>query len=450
MPPYSEMNIASVKSSELLLTSTRVEQLLSDFRDKSSFYVDMHIHSKYSRATSLGMTLENIAFGARLKGLSIVGTGDCTHPKWLRELKKSLVEENPGLYRLRSEKNPAQATLFLIQGEVSTVYQDENEVKRIHHVVLFPDFNTVKQACEALKNTGDLSADGRPLLKCSSPELVEVLKSVSEETEVFPAHVWTPHFSIFGVHGYTSVKECYKDKSNKIHALETGLSSDPLMNWRVSGNDPYTLVSNSDSHSYYPWRLGREANLMVLEELSYRSILDAIRKRGRSRIILTVETYPEYGKYHYPGHRGCAVSVNPEKYFRLKGVCPVCGRKLTPGVETHIEELADRPRGIRPRDAAEYVHLIPLSEIIGYVYSTNPNSKKAWSIYYSLVRRFGSEYRLLVETPVEEIAKHDKKLAHVVEMIRRDMVKIRPGYDGVYGEIEGFYSQNSLTGFFNR
>lgn len=457
LPSLKMDSVSTLNSQVSFLTSlkppsvlTRVEQLLRDFKDKPSYYVDMHIHSKYSRATSLDMTLENIAFCARLKGLSIVGTGDCTHPKWLREIKKSLVEEKPGLYRLRSEKNPEQATLFLIQGEVSTVYQDGKAVKRIHHMVLFPDFDTVKQACEALKHTGDLSADGRPLLKCSSPELVEVLKNVSEEIEVFPAHVWTPHFSIFGVHGYVSVKECYRDKSGEIHALETGLSSDPLMNWRVSGNDHYTLVSNSDSHSYYPWRLGREANLMLLEELSYRSILNAIRKRGRSRMILTVETYPEYGKYHYPGHRGCGVSVDPEKYFRLKGVCPVCGRKLTPGVETHIEELADRPRGIRPRDAAEYVHLIPLSEIIGHVYSINPNSKKAWSIYYSLIRGFGSEYRLLAETPIEEIAKHDKKLAHAVKMIRMDMVKIRPGYDGVYGEIEGFYSQNSLTGFLNR
>lgn len=441
-----DMNSPPVKRSEAL-TLTRIEQLLRDLKDKPSHYVDMHIHSKYSRATSLDMSLENIAFCARLKGINIVGTGDCTHPKWLKELKKSLVEEKPGLYRLRSEKNPANATLFLIQGEVNTVYQDGGMVKRIHHVVLFPDFDTVKQACDVLKNIGDLGADGRPLLKCSSPELVEILKSVSKDVEVFPAHVWTPHFSIFGVHGYISVKECYKDKSGEIHALETGLSSDPSMNWRVSKNDPYTLVSNSDSHSYYPWRLGREANLMLLEELSYRSILNAMRKQGRSTIILTVETYPEYGKYHYPGHRGCSVSVDPEKYFKLKGVCPVCGKELTPGVETHIEELADRPKGVKLRDAADYVHLIPLSEIIGYVYSTDLNSKKAWSIYYSLIREFGSEYRLLIETPVEEIAKRDRKLAQVIEMVRKDRVRIRPGYDGVYGEIEGFCSQNKLTGF---
>jgi len=444
-----KMNSTRVKPSETLSNLARLEQLLGGFKEKPYYYVDMHIHSKYSRATSLDMTLENIAFSAKLKGLNIVGTGDCTHPKWLRELKKSLVEESPGLYRLRSEKNPEKATLFILQGEVNTVYQDGNTVKRIHHVVLFPDFETVKQACDAMEHIGDLSADGRPLLKCSSPELVEILKSVSKNVEVFPAHVWTPHFSIFGTHGYISVKDCYKDKHNDIHALETGLSSDPPMNWRVSSNDPYTLVSNSDSHSYYPWRLGREANIMVLEELSYRSILNAIRKQGRSRIILTVETYPEYGKYHYPGHRGCSVSVDPERYFRLKGICPVCSRKLTPGVETHIEELADRPKGIRPRDAADYVHLIPLSEIIGYVYSTDPNSKKAWSIYYSLVKDFGSEYRLLIETPVGEIAKRDRRLAYVVDLVRRDMVRIRPGYDGVYGEIEGFYSQDRLQAFMN-
>lgn len=446
---HSRMDNPSAKSSELLLASTRVDQLLKDFRDKPSYYVDMHIHSKYSRATSEDMTLENIAFCAKLKGLNIVGTGDCMHPKWLRELKKKLVEASPGLYRLRSEKNPGQATLFLIQAELNTVYQDEGAVKRIHHVVLFPGFDIVKQACDALKHMGDLRSDGRPLLKCSSPELVEILRSVSEEIEVFPAHVWTPHFSIFGAYGYISVKDCYKDMSSRIHALETGLSSDPLMNWRVSSNDRYSIVSNSDSHSYYPWRLGREANLMLLGKLSYKSILDAIRRRGRSRIVLTIETHPEYGKYHYPGHRGCSVSLDPGKYFELKGICPVCGRKLTPGVETHIEELADRARGIRPRDASDYVHLIPLSEIIGYVYSASPNSKKAWSIYYSLIKEFGSEYRLLIETSVEEIAKHDKKLAYVVEMVRRGRVKIRPGYDGVYGEVEGLSSRENITGFFN-
>ncbi|MEM2351161.1 MAG: endonuclease Q family protein, partial [Thermoproteota archaeon] len=301
------------------MTSTRVEQLLRSIKNKPYYYVDMHIHSKYSRATSADMTLDNIAFCAKLKGLNIVGTGDCTHPKWLKELRKKLIETYPGLYRLKTEKNPEQATLFLIQGEVNTVYQDENAIKRIHHVILFPGLDVVEQVCDALKRIGNLSSDGRPLLECTSPELVEILKSISDDIEVFPAHVWTPHFSIFGVHGYTGVEECYKDKADEIHALETGLSSDPLMNWRVSKNDRYTLVSNSDSHSYYPWRLGREANLMILEELSYKSILNAIRRKGKSRIILTVETHPEYGKYHYPGHRGCSFYAEPDEYFKLKG-----------------------------------------------------------------------------------------------------------------------------------
>lgn len=441
------MTNPSVKSSELFLASTRVDQLLKDFRNKPSYYVDMHIHSKYSKATSADMTLENIAFCAKLKGLNIVGTGDCTHPKWLRELKKKLVEAYPGLYVLKNEKNLEQATLFLIQGEVNTVYRDGGAVKKIHHVMLFPDFDAVEQVCDALKHIGDLNSDGRPLLECASPELVEILKSVSNDIEVFPAHVWTPHFSIFGTHGYTSVEECYKDKANEIHALETGLSSNPLMNWRVSRNDHYTLVSNSDSHSYYPWRLGREANFILLEKMSYKSILDAIRKKGRSRIIFTIETHPEYGKYHYPGHRGCSFYADPDKYFKLKGICPVCNRRLTPGVETHIEELADRPKGVRPRDASDYVHLIPLSEIIGYVYSIKPDSKKAWNIYYALIRKFGNEYRILLETHISEIGRYDEKLAYAIRMIREDRVKIRPGYDGVYGEIEGFLNRDNITEF---
>ncbi|MBO3799627.1 MAG: DNA helicase UvrD [Candidatus Brockarchaeota archaeon] len=447
MLSHPRMDNPSVKSSELLLASTRIEQLLKNLRDRLPCYVDMHIHSKYSRATSADMTLENIAFCARLKGLKIVGTGDCTHPRWLKELKEKLVEAFSGLYMLKSEKEPEKAVLFLIQGEVSTIYRDGNAIKRIHHVLLFPDFETVEQVCDALKHIGDIRADGRPLLECSSPELVEILKSVSDEIEIFPAHVWTPHFSIFGIHGYNSVKECYKDKYKEIHALETGLSSDPLMNWRVSSNDRYTLVSNSDSHSHYPWRLGREANLMLLEELSYKSILNAVRKKGKSRIILTIETHPEYGKYHYPGHRGCSFYAEPDNYFELKGICPICGKRLTPGVETHIEELADRPRGVRPRDASDYVHLIPLSEIIGYVYSIRPSSKKAWNIYYDMIRRFGNEYSVLLETPLEDLGKYDKKLAYAIRMVREDRVRIRPGYDGVYGEIEGFINDNGIIKF---
>ncbi|MGQ9479302.1 MAG: endonuclease Q family protein [Thermoproteota archaeon] len=409
------------------------------------YYADIHIHSKYSRATSSEMTLENIAFCAKLKGLDIVGTGDCTHPRWLRMLKEKLSESHPGLYALMDDRGKPP-TLFILQGEVNTFYSEDDSVKRIHHVILFPDFDAVEQACDALKHIGELKADGRPLLKCSSAELVEILNSISGEIEVFPAHVWTPHFSIFGVHGYTSVRDCYKEYSDRIHALETGLSSDPEMNWRVSANDKYVLVSNSDSHSYYPWRLGREANLIMMENLSYRSVLNALRKRGGSKIMMTIETHPEYGKYHYPGHRGCSFSASPQEYFRLKGICPVCGKKLTPGVETHIEELADRPRGVRPRDAPGFVRLIPLSEIIGYVYSVKPNSKKAWSIYYGLLKKFGNEYRILLETPIGEIAEQDKNIARMINMVRDNRVRIKPGYDGVYGRIEGF-EEDSLTGF---
>ncbi|MGQ9595984.1 MAG: endonuclease Q family protein [Thermoproteota archaeon] len=435
-------SIANLISQSIL---TRSGLLLKNEDCQSSYYVDMHIHSKYSRATSMDMTLENIAFCARLKGLNIVGTGDCTHPKWLRELRNKLVEFRSGLYSIKGGKQPV---LFLLQGEVSTIYIDRGSVKRIHHVIIFPDLGSVEQACEALKILGDLKADGRPTLKCSSPELIEILMEVSENIEAFPAHVWTPHFSIFGKHGYTSVKDCYKDKADRIHALETGLSSDPPMNWRVSRNDRYALVSNSDSHSYYPWRLGREANLILLEELGYKAIVDAIRRRGKSRIILTIETYPEYGKYHYPGHRSCSFSAGPEEYFKLKGICPVCDKKLTPGVETHIEELADRERGIRPRDASDYVHVIPLSELISYVYSINPDSRKVWGIYYELTDKLGSEYSILLEVPVKKIAEYDRNVAKAIEMVRRGKVRVKPGYDGVYGEIEGLSSKENIRSFF--
>ncbi|RLI10168.1 DNA helicase UvrD, partial [Candidatus Bathyarchaeota archaeon] len=402
---------------------------------------DLHIHSKYSRATSKKMDIEHIARFAAIKGLKVVGTGDFTHPLWLRELKASLEEEgDTGLYRpLRPANSPV---LFMMTAEVCTVFESnvDGKVHRIHHVILAPCMEAAEQINDVLAPLGDLSADGRPTLAASPAELVERVLEVCPEAEIIPAHVWTPWFSLFGAFsGFDRVEDCYEDMTGHIHALETGLSSDPPMNWRVSALDRFILVSNSDSHSFYPWRIGREAIVFELEPdgLSYEAMVGAIRRRDTRRLVMTIEVNPAYGKYHWTGHRKCGVSLPPEEAIKLGNRCPVCGRELTKGVEQRVEELADRPYGFRPKGAADYVHLLPLSEIIMKVLgASSPNSAEVWRIYEQLVARFGDEYTVLLDASREAIeAVAGPLVAEAVIRVREGRVKIIPGYDGVYGEL---------------
>jgi len=309
---------------------------------------DLHIHSKYSRATSQKMNINEITRFAEMKGLNLIGTGDFTHPKWLSELKSSLVEDgDTGVYK--PVNAPGSAVRFMITGEVSTIFSWEGRTKKVHHLILTPNIETAEQINERLSRFGDLSADGRPTLEMTAAELVEEVMEVSTMNEVIPAHVWTPWFSVFGAFsGFDSIEDCYEDMSGHIHALETGLSSDPPMNWRLSRLDRYTLVSNSDSHSPYPWRMGREANVFELPRLTYGEVLDAVRRKDPERFLFTIETDPAYGKYHWTGHRKCGVSLPPAEAIKLGNRCPVCGRPLTKGVEQRVEELADRPYGFKP------------------------------------------------------------------------------------------------------
>jgi len=259
-------------------------------------FSDLHIHSRYSRATSEMMALQQISHYAALKGLKIVGTGDSTHPQWIAEIKEELEEEECGFLRMRDSRLDV---FYVLSCEVSTIYSEGGSSKRIHHVLLFPSIECAEQVNDLLCHFGNLQSDGRPILNCTSPELVEFVTEVSDWIEIFPAHAWTPHYSIFGIHGFDSIRGCYGDRAHKIHALETGLSSDPPMNWMLSSLDNYVLVSNSDSHSPWPWRLGRESNLFDLREMSYKELISALRREGRSRLLLTIEAHPQYGKYHY-------------------------------------------------------------------------------------------------------------------------------------------------------
>ncbi|MEM3694427.1 MAG: endonuclease Q family protein [Candidatus Bathyarchaeia archaeon] len=398
---------------------------------------DLHIHGRYSRATSQRMCIEEIARFAKIKGLNLVGTGDFTHPKWLKELQETLIpESDTGLYKVAS--NPELPVYFMMTTEVSTIFTYENEVKKIHHVILTPSIEIAIQINDRLASYGNLAVDGRPTLNMDAPHLVEEVMEISTDNMVFPAHAWTPWFSIFGAFsGFNSVEECYQDMTKHIYALETGLSSDPPMNWRLSKLDKFALVSNSDSHSFWPWRIGREANVFEIGKPSYHEILEAIRMKDSRRFKFTIETDPAYGKYHWTGHRNCKVSLPPQEAIKLGNTCPVCRRKLTKGVEQRVEELADRPHGFKPDGAIGFKHLLPLSEIIATMLGVDsPSTRQVWSIYNRLVEKFGDEYSVLIDASKEALKDVvDVNIAEAIVRVREGHVKVIPGYDGVYGQL---------------
>jgi len=389
---------------------------------------DLQIHSRFSRATSKNINLTNLEKYAKLKGISLLGTGDISHPIWLKELKNELTEDGSGILKSISGFN------FVLQGEVSNMYSQGGKGRRVHNVILAKNIEIAEQIQEALKKKGRIDYDGRPIFGFSCPELVELMKGIDEKIEIIPAHIWTPWFSLFGsMSGFNSVEECFKDQTKHIHALETGMSSDPSMNWRLSQLDKYTLVSSSDAHSYWPWRIGREANVFDID-LTYDDLINAIRnKKG---FLYTIETNPEYGKYHIDGHRACNISMEPKESLKNKNICPKCKKPLTIGVLNRVEELADREDGFRLKDAIPFKSLIPLSEILSSLLGVSVASKKIWQEYYNLLNNFNSEFDVLLDANREDIAKvSDEKIADAIIKIREGKVRIKPGYDGVYGEI---------------
>ena len=424
---------------------------------------DFHIHSKYSRATSDKMDLREIARFAQTKGLNIVGTGDATHHKWFNDLRENLTElPDAGLYRLAD--NPEGPVNFMITVEVSTIFTFEGSTKKIHHVILVPSLDVAAQVNERLARYGDLTVDGRPILDMTAPQLVEEVMSVSGDNVVIPSHIWTPWFGLFGAFsGFNQIEDCYQDTTRYVPAIETGLSSDPPMNWRLSSMDRFALVSNSDSHSSWPWRIGREANVFELEEdeITYGNIVDAIRKKDGKLFKFTVETDPNYGKYHFDGHRVCSFSCSPEQTKRLNGFCPRCKRRLTIGVLSRVEQLADRPEGFVPKDAIPFKDLIPLYEIISFTMGVEQlYSKKVLDEQNKLIDRFGNEFNVLLKVSKEELVKvTHEKIADSIVRLREGKVKFVAGYDGVYGKpifgsgenlkdkITGMKIQSSLTDF---
>ncbi len=406
-------------------------------QDNQLVFCDLHIHSKYSRATSEKMDLESIAHYAQLKGLNLVGTGDFTHPKWIKELRNFLSKiSDTNLYKLK--KAPCIQSYFIVTGEVCTIFDSMKKVRKIHHLILVPDLETAEQVNDELCAHGSLNSDGRPILDMSASELVEEVMEISKDNAVIPAHVWTPWYSLFGsVNGFNRVEDCYEDTTRHIFALETGLSSDPPMNWRLGTLDRFTLVSNSDSHSPYPYRLGREANVFKVERLSYSEILEAIQMKDPRRFKFTIETNPAYGKYHWTGHRNCGISMPPSESKKLSGICPVCHRPLTKGVDERVENLADRPYGFRPESVIDYVHLLPLHEAIASALGVESlSSPSVWKPFNLLISAFGNEYSILLDVPLQSLKEVvEPRIAEIIIKVRNGKINVLPGYDGVYGKI---------------
>ncbi|HOV93960.1 MAG TPA: endonuclease Q family protein [Spirochaetales bacterium] len=452
---------------------------------------DLHIHSHYSIATSKKLTLPYLDRWARIKGLDLVGTGDCTHPKWLAELKEGLEPAPEGFYRLKPElrrefdlgqglkdelpdprkdeltgAQSARDVLFALTGEISTIYSQGGKTRKVHHLVILPDFEAAEELQAKLAHVGNIASDGRPILGIDSRDLFEMLLEANDRAILVPAHIWTPWFSALGARsGFDSIEACYRDLAPRIGAIETGLSSNPPMNWALSALDRFAIVSNSDAHS--PEKLGREATIFNTEAaFDYDALARAISGQGpgtgrngdagigASAVAGTVEFFPQEGKYHYDGHRDCGVVLSPEESAQDGGRCPVCGKPLTPGVMRRVAELADRPIDETAQCPPEgdplhgnrrpYASLIPLPEILGELLGTGSGSKKVAAAYCSLVEQAGSEFALLLDRSESEIESFSTRevsgelLATAIPRMRAGQVSIKPGFDGEYGVIHVF------------
>lgn len=411
------------------------------------FIADLHIHSYLSRATARNLNLENLHLWAQLKGITVVGTGDFTHPQWFSEIQEKLEPAEPGLWKLRPQSAkemdkeiPASCkrlVRFLLSVEISNIYKKNGKVRKVHNIVFAPDLCAAEKINARLARIGNIRSDGRPILGLDSKALLETVLDISEDAFVIPAHIWTPWFSALGSKsGFDSLEECFEELTPHIFAAETGLSSDPAMNWRVSKLDGVTLVSNSDAHS--PANLGREANLFDTE-LSYFAIRDALKTGDPGRFLGTIEFFPEEGKYHFDGHRKCGVRLSPRETIGCKGLCPVCGKPVTIGVAYRVEELADRREGLKPERTHPFTNLIPLTGILAEVLRSGPKSKRAQCLYHQLLETFGPELDILRKCPLSEIeSKGSPTLAEAIRKMRGQAVHIDPGYDGEFGTVRLF------------
>jgi uncharacterized protein (TIGR00375 family) len=367
------------------------------------------------------MRIDELSANGKLKGLNLIGTGDFTHPVWLDHIREKLASKETaagsGIFNFNGMN-------WMLTGEVATIYSEEGKSRKVHHVLHAPSFEIVEQINETLSKHGDLKVDGRPIISTPSPEFVEILMEISKDILVYPAHAWTSWFGVIGEYsGFDSLEKCYHEQTKNIHALETGMSSDPAMNWRVSGLDKFTLLSNSDS------------NVFELNKFTYKEINDIIVKKDPKRLKFTIEVEPSYGKYHFTGHRACGINIHPKEALSRDNKCPICGRKLTVGVLQRVEKLADRPEGFMPEGPIPFKALLPLYEIISHAIGVNQlYSKRVIELQNALIHRFENEFEILLNVPKEELLKvTDKKIVDAIIKTREGQVKYIPGYDGVYG-----------------
>jgi uncharacterized protein (TIGR00375 family) len=406
------------------------------------FIADFHIHTKYSRATSPNMNIEYLSKFAKIKGINLLGTGDFTHPLWCAELKKKLKPLGTGIFSYDNMN-------FILTGEVSSIYTQNGKGRRIHNLIFAPNFESVERINAALSRYGKLASDGRPIFGISARDLYKIVLDISWECFIVPAHVWTPWFSVFGSNsGFDTIQECFGDYSKYIFAIETGLSSDPPMNWRLSSLDNITLISNSDAHS--PEKIGREANVFN-SAMNYYDIKDTLMRKNNNKFLYTIEFFPEEGKYHYDGHRLCGIRFSPTETKRHNGICPKCGGKLTIGVMNRVEQLADRVEGDKPKKVIPFKHLVPLQEIIASVLKKDVKTVPVQNEYQKIMQKGHNEIEILLKLSRDEMLKFiPEETANAIMKVRDGKIKAEAGYDGVYGKIEVAekdFQQQQLTLF---
>jgi DNA helicase-2/ATP-dependent DNA helicase PcrA len=411
------------------------------------FITDLHVHSKFSRATAKNLDLENLYIAAMIKGVTVVGTGDFTYPEWITEIEEKLEPAEPGLLKLKKEisreldKNVPvicqNKVRFILQTEISSIYKKNNRVRKNHNLIFFPDIEIVKKFNAILDKIGNIRSDGRPILGLDAKKLLELMLSVDDTGMFIPAHIWTPWFSMFGSKsGFDTIEECFGSLSKHIFAAETGLSSDLPMNFRVKNLDNLSFVSNSDAHS--PRFLGRNASVFNTD-LSYFGIRQALMEKDITKYPGTIDMYPEQGKYHYDGHRKCNVCLNPVKTLELDGICPECHKPLTLGVLNRVQKLADRPEGYVPENRHGFQNIIPLADILSEIFEVGPNTKTVITHFNKAVEIIGPELEILLNKSIQEIEQANiPLLGKAIENMRANKIITSPGFDGQFGRVSIF------------
>jgi uncharacterized protein (TIGR00375 family) len=416
------------------------------------YITDIHLHSRYSRATSKNLNIEGLYKGAKIKGIDIIGTGDFTFPAYVQEMEKELEPIGGGLYSFKRKDDvkvnvPGGGTFnpkFILTSEIANIYKRHDKVRRIHTVIVAPGLEEVKELNRQLDKIGNIRSDGRPILGMDVADMADLIWKVSKDFIIVPAHAWTPWFAIFGSKsGFDTIEECYGDLAENIYAIETGLSSDPPMNWRLSQLDNISIISNSDAHSLP--NLGREATVMELEKPTVKNIELALQKgkSKKNKILYTIEFNPEEGKYHFDGHRACKFVCDPKETKKLKGICPKCKKQLVIGVDNRVEELADRAK---PKKLGEYKYIVPLQEIIADAYNQRKNTKRVQETYNAMIASIANEFTLLLKTPLETIEKFGiPELALGIKRMREGEIHVEPGYDGEYGVVSVFSPEEQIS-----